>query len=55
MNTSKNTVAYTMKRSSKKAETQKAEKPKPEPKSEQPKEPPVDQKKYLQDMLADKV
>ena len=55
MNTSKNAVAYTMKRSGKKTETQKAEKPKPESKSEPPKEPPVDQKKYLQDMLADKV
>ncbi len=33
----------------------KAENPKPEPKQEPPKETPVDQKKYLQDMLADKV
>ena len=59
MNTSKNTVAYTMKRGGKKAETSKVEKPKqepkPDPKPEPPKEQPVDQKKYLQDMLADKV
>ena len=53
MNTSKNAVAYTMKRSGKKAETPKAEKPKPEPKPEPPKE--ADEKQKLQDRLDAKV
>ena len=43
MNTSKNIVAYTMKRSGKKAETSKAEKPKQEPKPEPKPEPPKEQ------------
>jgi hypothetical protein len=53
MNTSKNAVAYTMKRGSKKAETPKAEKPKPESKPEPPKE--ADEKQKLQDRLDAKV